>query len=418
MKSILNTILSICIALGSAAQTGSYRQDLETLKASLEKTFSYRAQIRGDKADAYKSLYARLLADSLHPVNSLPYFHNLCQLIFPLKDNHLALYQLPDNRRFASKTATDSFIASPAFHEHPKISLNIDSLREALKNKPADSIEGIYHYGIYYSVGLYREGNGELTGVILDTETPTWAIGQVAIKLYPYAPGMYKGIYAHPVSKHFMIETNEKFRDGALINSKFYASYTETIYAKSLQQQDHVNLPSDGPRYYFEKLNPSTDYLLIRSFQNNTNARREVEALYARIKDSLTAPNLVLDLRNNEGGSEGMGEPLYKLMSKYSRKGKLWILINNGTLSQAEIQLMRLIKLPNVTTVGQPTKGMLTYGSNYGKRIRLPSGRIEFYPTDMRGSEVQLRYEDIGIQPDIMLNNQRSWLEQIVEIIN
>jgi C-terminal processing protease CtpA/Prc len=93
------------------------------------------------------------------------------------------------------------------------------------------------------------------------------------------------------------------------------------------------------------------------------------------------------------------------------------VLINNGTLSEAEILTLKLKQRRNVTTLGQTTKGMLSYGSNYGKRESLPSGRFELYPTDMKGSAKFLQYEDYGIQPDIKLKNDSSWIGQVVEII-
>jgi C-terminal processing protease CtpA/Prc len=95
----------------------------------------------------------------------------------------------------------------------------------------------------------------------------------------------------------------------------------------------------------------------------------------------------------------------------------LYVVVNNGTLSQAEILTLELKQLKNVVTIGQTTKGMLTYGSNYGNRERLPSGRFEIYPTDMKGSKKHLQYEDYGINPDIFLKDDTDWIEQVVAII-
>ena len=105
------------------------------------------------------------------------------------------------------------------------------------------------------------------------------------------------------------------------------------------------------------------------------------------------------------------------MLKKYSKKGRLYILLNNQSLSQAEIFTLKLIRLKNVTTVGQTTKGMLSYGSNFGKRERLPSGMFEVYLTDMKGKSSLLQYEDYGISPDISLNDQSDWIEQVVGII-
>ena len=106
-----------------------------------------------------------------------------------------------------------------------------------------------------------------------------------------------------------------------------------------------------------------------------------------------------------------------KLLKKYTRKGQLYVLINNGTISQAEIFTLQLKRLPNVTLLGETTRGMLTYGSNEGKRVKLPGGSFEIYPTDMKGSARLLRYEDVGIQPEMYLNKEKDWIEQAVDVI-
>ena len=71
----------------------------------------------------------------------------------------------------------------------------------------------------------------------------------------------------------------------------------------------------------------------------------------------------------------------------------------------------------HITLVGQTSKGMLTYGSNYGRTSILPSGKFKVYPTDMRGKAKHLQYEDVGITPDIFLNDQSNWIDQVIEII-
>ena len=95
----------------------------------------------------------------------------------------------------------------------------------------------------------------------------------------------------------------------------------------------------------------------------------------------------------------------------------MYVLINNGTLSQGEIFTLQLKQLQNVKTLGQTTKGMLTYGSNYGKREKLPSQSFEVYITDMKGDKRLIPYENYGINPDITLLDTKNWIEQTIEII-
>lgn len=138
------------------AQTNPYPADLAALRSVLEKTPSYKAQIKGDKLSSYNQLYESLVSDTITNPHTYLYFYNLSQLVFPLKDNHIGFYQLPHYDNFRSKESIDSFIRTEAFSEYPKLDINIDSLKIELAKKPADSIEGIYYYDRFYSVGLLK----------------------------------------------------------------------------------------------------------------------------------------------------------------------------------------------------------------------------------------------------------------------
>ncbi|MCY1563076.1 hypothetical protein D9M68_1005620 [compost metagenome] len=71
-----------------------------------------------------------------------------------------------------------------------------------------------------------------------------------------------------------------------------------------------------------------------------------------------------------------------------------------------------------MTTLGEQTRGMITFGSNYGKTLLLPSGRFTFYPTDMDGKMKELAYESKGVNPDIALDVFKGdWVMQTMEWI-
>jgi hypothetical protein len=402
----------------SQAQTNAYLADLATLKSILQKTPSYKAQVKGEKRSLYNALYDRLVSDSIHTPTNYGYFYNLAQLLFPLRDNHLGFYQVPNYSNFKDKESISRYVETKAFLEYPSYTINIDSLKEALGKKPADSIEGIYHYDTFYDVGLFKKSNNEYVGVVVNSTINLWKNGQIAIHLYQYGPNMYKAIYGHPLTKIFLLQTSEKYRDGSLVNSFFYSSYSQQKYSKQPQSIDYVNLAKGAPKFELKTIDNDVQYLLIRSFQTNNATRQKSTAFYDSIKNALTAKNLVVDLRNNEGGSKKEAEKYYKLLKKYTKKGHLYVLLNNETISQAEILTLRLKKLPHTTTVGQTTKGMLSYGSNYGKRQKLSNGQFEIYITDMKGKPSHLQYEDYGIMPDISLNSQSDWLGQVVDIVN
>jgi hypothetical protein len=293
----------------------------------------------------------------------------------------------------------------------------MDSLKIELAKKPADSVEGIYHYDKFYTVGLFRNGEKEYIGIILDSDINLWQKGQIAIHLYEFAPNLYKAIYGHPLFKSFQLKTIEKYRNQQLVNSYFYASYSQAVYSKHLREVDHVNIPKNASKFAFRNINNDVQYLLVQTFQADNKNAQASKQFFDSIKNSLKTPYLILDLRNNEGGANNPMIRYLNLLKKYVKKGRLYVLVNNGTLSQAEIFTLKLKPLKNVTTIGQTTKGMVAYGSNYGKTLKLPSDKFAVYPTDMNNGSVLLPYEDIGIDPDIFLRTDQDWIEQTVEII-
>ncbi|UHG94200.1 S41 family peptidase [Spirosoma oryzicola] len=119
----------------------------------------------------------------------------------------------------------------------------------------------------------------------------------------------------------------------------------------------------------------------------------------------MTAPYLIVDLRDNQGGAEREARKYLTLLKKYEKKGHLYLLLNQDTISQAELFALQLKAGNNVTTIGQPTKGMLNYGSNYGTLQTLTGGTTCVQPTDMKNGAKLLAYEDYGISPDILLSN-------------
>ncbi len=407
----------VLLSLVANTQTNTYLDDLRALKSVVEKTASFKAQIKGEKLSAYNDLYSRLLSDTSNNANSYQYFYKLSQLLFPLKDNHLGFYQLPNYNHFRSKESVDSFVQSKAFHDYPSCQINLDSLRDQLAKKPTDSIEGIYHYDKFYSVGLFKKTEKEYIGVVLNSTIHTWEKGQIAIHLYEYGPNLYKAIYGHPKYKYFILQPIEKFQNQSLVNARFYSSFSNAVYSKAMPVVDHVNLPTSSSKFAFRNINKDVQYLLVQSFQNNNTIKPKSQLFYDSIKTLLNAPYLILDLRNNEGGADSEMKKYLKLLKEYVKNGQLYVLVNNGTLSQAEIFTIELKELKNVTTIGQQTKGMLAYGSNYGKKERLPSGQFEIYLTDMNNGSSLLKYEDVGISPDIVLRNDIDWIVQLLAII-
>jgi C-terminal processing protease CtpA/Prc len=142
------------------------------------------------------------------------------------------------------------------------------------------------------------------------------------------------------------------------------------------------------------------------------------QSFYDLIKDSLKAKNLIVDLRNNTGGAEKVSNKFLTLLRGYAKSGKIYVLMNNGTMSRGEIFILQLKKIKGVKTFGQSTRGTLAYGSNFGKRERLPGGKFEVYLTDMKDKANYFQYEGYGVNPEIVLDNDANWISKLIKKIN
>lgn len=413
MKQFFAIIYLICgpLNLGYSQTVSQYRKDLLTLRSLLKKTPSYKDQIRGIRLKEYNVLYDNLMGDTLN-LSPYHYFSNLAKLMMPIHDSHFGLAQVQENRNFEDSATIQTPLKTQKSEEFP---VNIDSLKTVLLKKSADSVEGIYYYDKYYSVGVFRVSQTEYIGVVIDTgkDVINWKRGQIALHLYEYKPNYFKAVYAHPVFKNFILYNNERFANQSLVNSRFYLSFSETIYRKKLSTFNYAILPKETPMFQLKSISDSIQYLLIRNFSANPAKVKQSNAFYDSIQNKLNSSLLILDLRNNAGGAAKVSKKFMRLIKNYAAKNKVYVLVNNATVSQGEIFTLQLKALKNVRVLGQTTKGMITYGSNYGHWKKLPGKQVEAYLTDMRGAgKGLLPYENTGIKPDIELNNDSDWIQQ------
>ena len=171
----------------------------------------------------------------------------------------------------------------------------------------------------------------------------------------------------------------------------------------------------DSP-YLYKELSPDIDYLKIGSFTSRYPRLAEAEEFYQSIEGKLKKPHLIVDLRENGGGGDRNSDIIWKLLKKYAKKNKIWVLINGNTASNAEHFTLRLKEYDHVHTLGDRTKGALTYEiqpkdyhtlSSSGFILVLPSKQHKKY----------LPYETIGIKPDIILNENKPWIPMVSEYI-
>ncbi|WP_113637242.1 S41 family peptidase [Nubsella zeaxanthinifaciens] len=368
------------LAQKGIAQENLNQADLKQLYTALQQTPSYKKLKKNDKS--YAALYEKLNAEIASADDKLA-FKLLSKLLIEVNDNHLALYSTADSSRRNVLS---------------KVSGNIDSLKKELLLKDVDSLEGIYYSG-ESELGIYASSPNNYLLVSL-------ANGNLLAELFKTS---YSGCdliwYANNIAPFNLIK-NVRLVNGVLTGLPISKQKNKN-YATLIRGKEHFELKT---------IDNEIGYLRLSSFSSSNDNIKKSAEFYASIVDHLPEKYLIVDVRNNGGGGYKTSGKFIDLLKKY--KGHVFILQNSATVSNAEQFILALKARKNVTTLGEQTRGMITFGSNYGKKIMLPSGRFAFYPTDMKGVESEFLYESKGVNPDVNLDAFKGdWIEQTIDYI-
>jgi len=375
-------IALLLLAVRINAQEAQNIADLDFLYKSIKALPSYKDQLKNDKA--YQQLYTRLRKE-LNTADDFKVYQELLQLIYPIKDNHLGFYRKPDS------TYKFSFLKPP---------INVVEMEAKYANYPKDSLEGIYY-----------NYNDSTKNIVFKQSKATYYLqnlttGIVEAILHKTGAQNIDAIRFLSLTVPYVLYRNVRLSNGVLIGLN---------YQKKLSQNYAVLDPGDF-NYEYKELGQGIGYLRLSSFYSSNENIRIATDFFDKVKSKITVQHLIVDLRNNGGGGFKTSGQFAKFLNKF--KGRVYILHNSNTVSNAEQFVIDLKGKKDVTTLGENTRGTITYGNNYGKTIVLPSNRFLFYPTDMSGRTKDLAFESIGVKPDIRLDAlTEDWISQTIKYI-
>ena len=174
-------------------------------------------------------------------------------------------------------------------------------------------IEGIWRIaGDRYRVGVLRTGEGEdrFAAVILTTSADNWRPGQVKADLAARADGGFDMVFragdhsANPVHANLVA-------DGDALAVPDWGPWSREWPAPADPEAAARLFPSS--ELFLRRLSERTLWLRIPDF-NDSRAAPLRELIAANREALASTPNLIIDLRNNGGGSDYVYAPLVPLL--------------------------------------------------------------------------------------------------------
>lgn len=380
------------------------KTDLDFLDSKIKSTPSYKRN-----KEAYAISLSTLSKKAIATTSIYDCYVLLNALVLSINDNHSRVFGLDKGVLDEIRNDSLKFLAfkkSDFFNLYPKPRINLDSLTTILKTKELSDTEGIYTLKNHLTIGVFKNNNDhQFKAVVLDSETDVWLKGEIIYTFIPFGKNHLLGVGGGLSTKR-LITFTERIDQGIFWNRGFAKNGKTINYA--------TQLPTDKT-YFRNELAPEITYLRIGSFSGFYPTLLDAEKFYESLEGTLTKQHLILDLRSNGGGGVRNSDLLFKILKEYSKKNKIYILINFLTASNAEQFAFNLNEIPNCMLLGQPSNGTISYelaGVNY----ELPSGNFRVVLTSKSHSKY-LNLESAGIEPDIKFDLESDWIDQIVKYI-
>jgi hypothetical protein len=345
------------------------------------------------------------------------------------------------------------------------------------KSLPIDGVWEIKGQGTYYRMRIGKNSTGHFTGVIESADSVFWFPGQVKVFVKKQEGNYYQVVYF--VRDHTGVPLTVSLGENGLLNCGPYGVWQRV--GGTVQTWILDSLVRASARPSISRLANGTAYIRLPNF--GINMKDTLAAILASNPETLQSKNLVLDLRDNGGGStllsnqllkyvydspiesegttfwtsaqnladlESMYQrpefaKLYKEVMKdriarmreypdslvvftekrsssldtvYKNPANVYILVNKGTLSTAEIFVLQARQNKKVKIVGDFTGGAIDYTDLSLPRV-LPC-TLFYYQTPMtRGNHVDREILDpTGIEPDILVPKNQDALQFVINIIN
>ena len=439
------------------AQDCDCAAEFEYVKSYYEQNSPAFPKIKDDP-QAYKQYQGKVkqlgkaVANEKTPDRCSLYLEQYVEL---LKDHHSGIgFNLKRQEiDFSDEGQLKSFKASEAYQAFRKIPIDTLKVKAGLSSRKPDEVEGIYTNSANLQIGIIKQKKDTYLGVVL-RKTKLLDVGHVLLELKQKDADTFEGVYHLGLLgynfQHLYKEVEVK--DGRISQFNFYKP--------DFKREQH-----EKP-YAFKELDAQTNYIRLSDFDGGLKEELDTfyESIAEKLSSK---PFLVIDLRDNGGGDErcylgllpylytkplviddvevwvspenirryeeqgsGKSTPLLERMKQaqpYSfiplaeNAANTWeldsvtvypkkvaVLFNRNTASSAEGMITYAMQSDKVVTVGENSGGYIGYGNVM--QARTPCGKYIIGCTTTKYTN-KSKYEYVGIEPMYKPAAKHDWVE-------
>lgn len=225
------------------------------------------------------------------------------------RDNHLQVWEGGMEVDESQPESVAAFKASEVFKNRERIRYDSASVYQYLA-KNEDPIEGIYQAGAYeFAVLKNRNSLRDYCAIIINSTTPLWEREQVKLDLKRLKENDYQAVlYMRNHSLNVQNITSQKPIFDVL------GGVQKTFPKQDTQEmaQQNFGAAPEGDWFQFKFLNDSTSYVHIKTFDGAL--RTKFDSAYKQVIPLIKGkPYLIIDIRDNGGGSDSNWQPLARL---------------------------------------------------------------------------------------------------------
>jgi hypothetical protein len=285
-------------------------------------------------------------------------------------DNHLSIRDYRPSVNETSWAEVAAFRQSPTYVNRERIYLDSARLYQRLVES-TDPNEGIYEDSVF-RVAILRDSipQRHYFGVVLRSKTPLWAPNQVLLEILAWNSDYFAAV-------KFARNHAQQAYDLSTSDASLSVVMPGVKKVSPVPQAAQTDLAKAGETalttwFGFKPLNDSTYYLRLGSFEAALGAK--FDPAYAAVLPLIREkPYLIVDLRDNRGGSDLLWQPVaellytqpYEIDQVYAyctpdivRRYEEWVAeatknpaTDRGTLLAVQEHLAKIRRVPNQSSI-------------------------------------------------------------------